>query len=133
MEILKNPNKTFVEHMKNKLEENNGYCPCTILKGPETKCMCEDFRNMVGNKEEGLCNCRLYFVSQKTNYDDAYLDMCYKILEDEGSGVFYGDYITKVIGDTGFAKLICDDLIEICGDVNGKQIWRLKVKERKND
>ena len=33
--------------------ENNGYCPCTVLKNEDTKCMCKEFKE----QESGLCHC----------------------------------------------------------------------------
>lgn len=36
------------------VEDNDGYCPCMVLKTPETKCMCKQFRDQ---KEPGPCHC----------------------------------------------------------------------------
>ena len=36
---------------------NNGYCPCAVLRNPDTKCMCKDFREQA---TPGLCHCGLY-------------------------------------------------------------------------
>ena len=49
-----------VEHVKlirQKLKENDGYCPCQLEKTPDTKCMCKLFREQT---EDGLCHCGLY-------------------------------------------------------------------------
>jgi len=46
----------LVQEIRQKLKENDGYCPCQIEKKPETKCMCEDFRKM----DSGECHCGLY-------------------------------------------------------------------------
>lgn len=35
---------------------NDGYCPCKVLKTPESLCMCEDFREQF----KGVCECGLY-------------------------------------------------------------------------
>ena len=35
------------------VEENKGYCPCTVLKNEDTKCMCKEFKE----QESGLCHC----------------------------------------------------------------------------
>lgn len=43
MIIKINPDKEFVKEMREKLRENDGYCPCVIVKTPDTKCMCKDF------------------------------------------------------------------------------------------
>lgn len=56
MKIRKNPDTDFVNEMKKKIKENNGYCPCSLIKNPDTKCMCKEFREM----DEGVCHCGLY-------------------------------------------------------------------------
>ena len=38
------------------LKANDYYCPCAILKTPETHCMCKAFRM----QESGKCHCGLY-------------------------------------------------------------------------
>ena len=38
------------------LKENDYYCPCHLEKLPETKCMCQEFRN----QNSGTCHCGLY-------------------------------------------------------------------------
>jgi hypothetical protein len=35
------------------VEENNGYCPCTIVKNEDTKCICKEFQE----QESGVCHC----------------------------------------------------------------------------
>lgn len=40
-----------------KLKENDGYCPCALVKTQDTVCMCKDFRE---NVQSGLCHCGLY-------------------------------------------------------------------------
>ena len=32
---------------------NNGYCPCTVVKNEDTKCMCKEFKE----QKSGLCHC----------------------------------------------------------------------------
>ena len=34
--------------------ENGGYCPCTVVKNPDTKCICKEFREQ---KHAGACHC----------------------------------------------------------------------------
>lgn len=45
-----------------KLKANEGYCPCALVKTPNTVCMCKEFREM----KEGTCHCGLY-VKEKIN------------------------------------------------------------------
>nr|DAQ21566.1 MAG TPA: ferredoxin-thioredoxin reductase [Caudoviricetes sp.] len=54
--IKVNKNKKLVAEIKQRIKDNNGYCPCRLLKNEDTKCMCKDFRE----QEEGECHCGLY-------------------------------------------------------------------------
>lgn len=56
MRIELNPDKEFVKEFREKLKANDGYCPCRVVKTPETKCMCKEFQDA----EEGECHCGLY-------------------------------------------------------------------------
>lgn len=33
---------------------NGGYCPCTVVKNEDTKCMCKEFKEQT---EPGECHC----------------------------------------------------------------------------
>lgn len=48
--------KELVAEIRTQLKENDGYCPCVIVKNEDTKCMCKEFREMI----EGTCHCGLY-------------------------------------------------------------------------
>ena len=54
--IKLNDNKELVKEIKQKLKENNGYCPCSLIKTDDTKCMCKEFRE----QNTGECHCGLY-------------------------------------------------------------------------
>ena len=56
MRIELNPDKEFVKEFREKLKANDGYCPCRVVKTPETKCMCKEFKE----QKEGYCHCGLY-------------------------------------------------------------------------
>lgn len=56
MAIRQNPDKEYANEVKHKLKANGGYCPCSLIKSPDTKCMCKEFREM----DDGMCNCGLY-------------------------------------------------------------------------
>lgn len=43
--------------IKDLVDQNEGYCPCAVLKTPETKCICKEFRDA---KEECICHCGRY-------------------------------------------------------------------------
>lgn len=57
MRIIQNSNKEEANYIKEKIKENNGYCPCQLEKNENTKCMCKNFLNQ---KEDGWCHCGLY-------------------------------------------------------------------------
>ena len=57
MKIRLNKDKETVNYIKTKLKENDGYCPCRLVKTEDTKCMCKEFREQT---EPGLCHCELY-------------------------------------------------------------------------
>ena len=44
------------ELIKKAVKDNDGYCPCKLLKTKDTKCMCKEFRT----QEKGVCHCGLF-------------------------------------------------------------------------
>lgn len=60
MAIKQNPDKEYADEVKRKLKDNGGYCPCSLIKSPDTKCMCKDFRDL----EEGMCHCGLFLKTK---------------------------------------------------------------------
>lgn len=60
MGIIVNPDGEFVREIKQQLKRGGGYCPCSIIKNKDTKCMCKEFREM----EEGVCRCGLYIKTK---------------------------------------------------------------------
>ena len=57
MKIVVNSDKELVKEVREGLKRTGGYCPCRIVRNPDTKCMCKDF---IENTEEGECYCGLY-------------------------------------------------------------------------
>lgn len=57
MRIIKNPDKIKYKEVKQSVQDNNGYCPCSIIKSKETKCPCKAFREQLTT---GECHCGLY-------------------------------------------------------------------------
>lgn len=55
--IKQNPDKEHVDEVRRKIKNNEGYCPCSLVKSPDTLCMCKDFREL---KVSGMCHCGLY-------------------------------------------------------------------------
>ena len=62
MTVKQNPDKEFVKSIREQLKVNNGHCPCSLEKTPDTKCMCKEFREQIADPEfEGYCHCMLYY------------------------------------------------------------------------
>lgn len=56
MSIKINEDSAFVAKMRRALEDNDGYCPCALVRNNDTKCMCRAFREA----RSGVCHCGLY-------------------------------------------------------------------------
>lgn len=63
IKVVINPDKNFVKEFREKLKENNGYCPCSLIKNEDTKCMCKNFREQIANGISGECHCGLYIAT----------------------------------------------------------------------
>lgn len=57
MKIIVNSDKELVKEVREGLKRTGGYCPCRVVRNPDTKCMCKDFIEQI---EEGECYCGLY-------------------------------------------------------------------------
>ena len=55
--IIKNPNKEYFVEISQKVKDNDNYCPCSLLKNEDTKCICKAFRE---STTLGFCSCGLY-------------------------------------------------------------------------
>ena len=62
IKITTNPDKQLVAEIRAKLKDNDGYCPCSLIKDNSTKCMCQEFRNQIERNESGECHCGLYRI-----------------------------------------------------------------------
>lgn len=63
MTVKQNPDKVLVQEIRRQLKENGGYCPCSLVKNEDTRCMCKKFRELIEKREPGMCHCGLYIVS----------------------------------------------------------------------
>lgn len=57
LKITYNIDKQLVDEILDKLDKNDGYCPCRLEKNKDTKCMCTEFKQ----QKEGFCHCGLFF------------------------------------------------------------------------
>lgn len=55
--IKVNQDKILVREIRKQIQNNDGYCPCSIEKSEDTKCPCKAFRE----QEHGSCHCGLYY------------------------------------------------------------------------
>lgn len=55
--------KGLLEEILKQLKENDYYCPCSLTKTPDDKCMCKNFRDQVERKEPGECGCGRYILT----------------------------------------------------------------------
>lgn len=62
MKIRQCKDVEFANEVRRQLQENDGYCPCAIIKDESTKCMCKDFKDKIDNGYIGECVCGLYEV-----------------------------------------------------------------------
>lgn len=58
LKVYLNPNEEEAARIKKRIEENDGYCPCRLLRTPDNRCMCKFFRE---RNEEGFCLCGLFY------------------------------------------------------------------------
>lgn len=65
LKIKVNPDKEFADMIRQNIKDNDGYCPCSIKKSDDTKCMCKDFREQ---NHSGYCHCQLYYKTD--GHDD---------------------------------------------------------------
>lgn len=56
MKIRLNPDKEEAERILCAVKENDGYCPCRLIRTEDTKCICKEFKE----QKEGFCHCGLY-------------------------------------------------------------------------
>ena len=62
MKIRFNEDERLVQEIQAGLKAKGGYCPCKVGKLPENKCMCEEFKAQIADKDfEGYCHCMLYY------------------------------------------------------------------------
>ena len=62
MKIYLTEDKEHAQRIKKALKENDGYCPCSLCRNEDTKCMCREFREQ---NYEGYCHCGLYYKAHE--------------------------------------------------------------------
>lgn len=64
MKVILNPDGNYVKEIRERIRSNDGYCPCSVEKNKDTKCMCKNFREQIDRGEIGYCHCELYCVAK---------------------------------------------------------------------
>jgi ferredoxin-thioredoxin reductase catalytic subunit len=54
LKLILNPDKEYREKVIQAIKDNQGYCPCSLIKNPDTKCKCKEAR------ENNICHCELF-------------------------------------------------------------------------
>lgn len=73
LKIIINPDKQVAIQIKQALKQNDGFCPCELLKTPDTKCMCKAFREQ---DTSGPCHCGLYIKQDIPDLNDSEKCVC---------------------------------------------------------
>lgn len=60
--VMINPDEKLVSQIRQKLKDNDGYCPCQLIKNEDTKCPCKKFKEQIENGECGECHCGLFVL-----------------------------------------------------------------------
>lgn len=61
LKTFTNPDKNKVKEIVQALKDNDGYCPCSLVKSINTLCQCRAFRR---KQTEGYCHCGLYYKKE---------------------------------------------------------------------
>lgn len=63
--ILLNQDQVVVDYVRKGLKDNEGYCPCRLIKVDENKCRCLEFKSQ---KSTGFCHCGLFYKVPDCKY-----------------------------------------------------------------
>lgn len=69
IQIKQTEDKELLKEILKQLEENDYYCPCSLTKTKDNKCMCKTFRDVVNNNVPGTyeCHCGRYIATISKN------------------------------------------------------------------
>lgn len=65
IQIKQTEDRELLDEIKRQLKENDNYCPCSLTKTDEDKCMCSSVRNIISDNIPGTyeCNCGRYIIT----------------------------------------------------------------------
>lgn len=63
--IKQTEDKELLSEILKQLEENDHYCPCSLNKTKDDKCMCKPFRDIINSNKLGTyeCQCGRYIAT----------------------------------------------------------------------
>lgn len=61
--IKQTDDRAHLEEILRQLKSNDHYCPCSLTKTPDDKCMCKNFRDQIERREPGECACGRYVLT----------------------------------------------------------------------
>ena len=62
IQIKQTEDKELLAEILKQLKENDHYCPCSLTRTPDDKCMCKHFRDQIERQELGECLCGRFIV-----------------------------------------------------------------------
>ena len=62
IQIKQTEDKELLDEILKQLKENDHYCPCSLTRTSDDKCMCKSFREQVKRQEPGECICGRYEI-----------------------------------------------------------------------
>ncbi len=67
IQIKQTADKELLAEILKQLKENDHYCPCSLTRTANDKCMCKNFRDQVERGEPGECACGRYILTITEN------------------------------------------------------------------
>ena len=62
--ILQNPDSALANNIRKALLDNDGYCITQKNRTADNVCICTTFKDMIKDKREGFCPCKLYLYQK---------------------------------------------------------------------
>jgi hypothetical protein len=63
IQIKQTEDKEHLAEILKQLKANDHYCPCSLTKTANDKCMCKNFRDQIERGEAGECACGRYIIT----------------------------------------------------------------------
>lgn len=63
IKVTQTTDKELLAEILKQLAANDHFCPCSLTKTIDDKCMCKNFREQIERKEPGECSCGRYILT----------------------------------------------------------------------